>query len=92
MFPPAMRPALQPEVGQHEPATALFGGPGDGLELVRRSLASAGAHIAAEGRLMIEFGFGQEAPLGEATRHAGWQVVRMCNDLQAIPRVAVLKR
>lgn len=85
-------PALQPEVGQHEPATALFGGPGDGLDLVRRLLVSAAPHIAAEGRLMIEFGFGQEAPLGEATCHAGWQVVRMCNDLQGIPRVVVLRR
>jgi release factor glutamine methyltransferase len=84
--------SLQPEVGQYEPAAALFGGPGDGLELVRRLLASAGAHLADEGRLMIEFGFGQEAPLREAARHAGWKVVRICNDLQAIPRVAVLRR
>jgi release factor glutamine methyltransferase len=84
--------SLQPEVAQHEPAAALFGGPGDGLELVRRLLASAAAHLADEGRLMIEFGFGQEAPLREAARDAGWQVVRICNDLQAIPRVAVLRR
>jgi release factor glutamine methyltransferase len=84
--------SLPPEVGQHEPAAALFGGAGDGLEIVRRLLASAGAHLADEGRLMIEFGFGQEAPLREAALASGWQVVRLCNDLQAIPRVAVLRR
>jgi release factor glutamine methyltransferase len=83
---------LQPEVGLHEPAAALFGGPGDGLELVRRLLASAPAHLADDGRLMIEFGFGQEFLLREAARHAGWDVVRICNDLQAIPRVAILRR
>jgi release factor glutamine methyltransferase len=83
---------LQPEVGLYEPAAALFGGPGDGLELVRRLLAAAAAHLAEDGRLMIEFGFGQEAPLREAARHAGWDVMRICNDLQAIPRVAILRR
>jgi release factor glutamine methyltransferase len=91
-IPDGDAPGLQPEVRQHEPAAALFGGPGDGLELVRRLLASAAAHLADEGRLVIEFGFGQEAPLREAARHAGWQVVRICDDLQAIPRVAVLRR
>jgi release factor glutamine methyltransferase len=91
-IPAGDAPGLQPEVGQYEPAGALFGGPGDGLELVRRLLASAGAHLADEGRLMIEFGFGQEAPLREAALDAGWHVVRICNDLQAIPRVAILRR
>jgi release factor glutamine methyltransferase len=91
-IPDGDAPGLQPEVRQHEPAAALFGGPGDGLELVRRLLASAAAHLADEGRLVIEFGFGQEAALREAARQAGWQVVRICNDLQAIPRVAVLRR
>ena len=91
-IPAGDAPGLQPEVAQHEPAVALFGGPGDGLELVRRLLASAAAHLADEGRLMIEFGFGQEAPLREAARHAGWDVVRICNDLQGIPRVAILRR
>ena len=91
-IPAADAPGLQPEVAQHEPAVALFGGPDDGLELVRRLLASAAAHLAYEGRLMIEFGFGQEAPLREAARHAGWDVMRICNDLQGIPRVAILRR
>jgi release factor glutamine methyltransferase len=85
-------PALQPEVGQYEPAAALFGGEGDGLDLVRRLLACAAAHLADEGRLMIEFGFGQDARLRDAARHTGWQIERMCNDLQGIPRVVVLRR
>jgi release factor glutamine methyltransferase len=90
--PDAAEPALQPEVGLHEPHSALFGGPGDGLDFIRRLLAAAGTHLAGHGRLIMEFGFGQEAPLREAADQAGWQVIRVCDDLQAIPRVAVLRR
>jgi release factor glutamine methyltransferase len=90
--PDEAAPALQPEVGEHEPASALFGGRGDGLDLVRRLLGAAAAHLAADGRLIMEFGFGQEAPLREAALHAGWQVVRLCDDMQGIPRVAILGR
>lgn len=85
-------PMLQPEVGQHEPPSALFGGHGDGLDLVRGLLVSAATRLAADGRLIIEFGFGQEARLRDGAQHAGWEVVRVCDDLQGIPRVAVLRR
>ena len=84
-------PRLQPEV-HYEPAAALFGGRADGLDLVRRLLASAAASLSGRGRLIIEFGFGQESPLRAAAREAGWPAVRVCNDLQGIPRVAVLGR
>jgi release factor glutamine methyltransferase len=89
--PDADAPGLQPEV-RYEPAAALFGGKGDGLDLIRRLLVSAATFLSADGRLIIEFGFGQEAALREAARHAGWRVVRVCRDLQGIARVAVLGR
>ena len=85
-------PTLQPEVGRHEPAVALFGGNGDGLDVVRRLFASASTHLAQGGRLIIEFGFGQAPAVGVAARSAGWEIVRMIPDLQNIPRVAVLRR
>lgn len=86
------RQALQPEVGQHEPALALFGGPGDGLALVRRLLDIAPAYLSPGGALIMEFGDGQEAGVLAAAHHSGWEAVRVCRDLQDIPRVAVLRR
>jgi release factor glutamine methyltransferase len=83
---------LQPEVGMYEPAAALYGGEGDGLDIIRRLFAAAPRNLADEGHLVIEFGFGQDEQVGEAARQAGWEVTRMHKDLQGIPRVAVLRR
>jgi release factor glutamine methyltransferase len=82
---------LQPEVGLHEPAGALFGGP-DGLDLIRALFAAAAPSLARDGRLILEFGAGQETGLQEAAAAAGWQTVRLCNDLQGLPRVGVFRR
>jgi release factor glutamine methyltransferase len=93
--PPYVRngdaPALQPEVGRHEPATALFGGT-DGLGLIRRLLAEAPAHLADGGQLIFEFGAGQDDDVVDACRLAGWTVDHVREDLQGIPRVVVLRR
>jgi ribosomal protein L3 glutamine methyltransferase len=48
-----------PEEFRHEPAMALAGGP-DGLDLVRRILAEAGAHVRPGGGLLCEIGAGRE--------------------------------
>ena len=82
---------LQPEVAVYEPAAALYGGEGDGLDVVRRLLAAAPRNLAGEGHLVIEFGFGQDDQVRDAAREAGWDVKRVRNDLQGIPRVAVLQ-
>ena len=82
---------LQPEVGLHEPAPALFGGP-DGLNVVRALLASAAGWLARDGRLITEFGLGQDVALQAAAAAAGWQKVRLCKDLQGIPRIGVFRR
>lgn len=50
--------ALSPEYA-HEPAMALAGGD-DGLDLVRRILEQAPAHLTAEGGLICEIGTGRE--------------------------------
>jgi len=83
---------LQPEVAVYEPAAALYGGDGDGLDVVRRLFATASRNLAGEGHLVIEFGFGQDEQVRDAARQAGWDVKRVRNDLQGIPRVAVLRR
>jgi release factor glutamine methyltransferase len=82
---------LPPEVGRYEPPSALYAGE-DGLDVIRRLLASAPQHLAPGGPLIVEFGFGQDAAVREIAQRTGWAVVRMRSDLQGIPRVAVLRR
>jgi len=82
---------LQPEVADYEPAGALFAG-ADGLDVIRRLLASAPPLLAAGSWLIMEFGFGQEAGVRDAAQRANWTVLRIRCDLQGIPRVAVLRR
>jgi release factor glutamine methyltransferase len=81
--------ALQPEVVQFEPHSALFGG-ADGLSVIRRLLVDAPAHLAPRGRLIVEFGFGQGAAVRQLACESGWTVVQIRMDLQGIPRTAVL--
>jgi ribosomal protein L3 glutamine methyltransferase len=51
--------ALLPAEYRHEPAMALAGG-GDGLDIVRRILKEAPAHLTPEGGLLCEFGAGRD--------------------------------
>jgi release factor glutamine methyltransferase len=93
--PPYLRegdaPELQPEVARYEPSSALYAGP-EGLEVIRRLLAEAPPHLADNGRLIVEFGFDQDAGVRDAAEHTGWTIDRIRRDLQGIPRVAVLRR
>jgi release factor glutamine methyltransferase len=82
---------LQPEVAMYEPASALFAGI-DGLAMLRRIFINAAGHLADEGALIVEFGFGQDAEVRSLAAGMGWQVTRVRNDLQGIPRVALLRR
>lgn len=83
-------PTLQPEVVQFEPRAALFGGV-DGLAVIRRLLQDARSRLAEHGRLIIEFGLGQDREISRIAEETGWVLVRMRKDLQGIPRTAVLR-
>ena len=83
--------SLPPEVVRYEPAAALFAGP-DGLAVIRHLLDNAHQCVADNGRLIVEFGFGEEAGIRQAAGHTGWIVDHIRPDLQNIPRVAVLRR
>lgn len=85
------RPGLSPEVRDHEPPLALDGG-ADGLEVIRVLFAQAERTLAPDGRLIVEFGYGQEEHVREAAREAGLEVLRIRADLQGIERVAVIRR
>jgi release factor glutamine methyltransferase len=61
---PADRATLQPEVRDHEPATALFAGE-KGLEIIQKIIAGAPDWLKPGGWLGLEFGFGQDAAIRE---------------------------
>lgn len=89
--PESDAPSLQEEVVRYEPHIALFGG-ATGLDVMERLCATASDHLAEGGRLIVEFGFGQSARVKALAEAAGWQVVRVREDLQSIPRTIVLER
>jgi release factor glutamine methyltransferase len=88
--PRADVPGLAPEV-QAEPLLALDGG-GDGLEIVRRLAASAGAHLRPGGALVLEIGAGQAAATATICEQVGFERVTMRRDLAGIERVVVAHR
>ena len=76
--------AVSAEV-QHDPATALYGGP-DGLDIVRRFVKDALPHLESGALVMLEVGHDQ----GEATRalmeELGYTRTRVLTDMSGKPR------
>ena len=89
--PDGAAPAMPLEVVGHEPHTALFGGH-DGLSALREIIGNSAAHLRPEGRLILEFGYGQEGAVTALATETGWRVMKVREDLQGIPRVIVLGR
>lgn len=85
-------PALQPEVRDHEPNVALFGG-SDGLGLITRLVAQAPGRLRPGGHLIFEFGLGQDVEIEELIEDAPeFKLIDLRRDLQGIARTAVAKR
>lgn len=80
---------VQREVKKFEPHTAVFAGP-DGLDVVRRLIPQARAHLHPGGWLLMEIGYTQEASVHALLRD--WEDVRSVQDLQGIPRVVLGKK
>jgi release factor glutamine methyltransferase len=76
---------------RHEPAQALTSG-ADGLSALRAIIASAPAHVARGGWLLVEHGHDQADAVGELFRNAGFADVRAARDLAGILRVAFGRR
>ena len=86
------RPGLQPEVREHEPAVALFGG-ADGMDIVARLVDQAPARLIAGAHLVFEFGFGQDMAVEELIAKApGLTLIGLRRDLRGIARTAVARR
>jgi release factor glutamine methyltransferase len=90
--PEPARPALQPEVRDHEPSIAIFAGD-SGLSVIRQLVDQSVGRLNAGGFLIFEFGLGQSEmiePLLAGTK--GLSKVEFKADLQGIPRTAIAQR
>jgi release factor glutamine methyltransferase len=83
--------SLAPEVRDHEPKIALFGG-ADGLDVYRRLIPEAGRLTRPGGRLIMELASNTAHAVEEMLREADWREVRISADLAGLPRVAVSRR
>jgi len=94
--PPYVRdsdvPTLAPEVRDHEPREALFGGD-DGLRDIRAIVQTATTALKPGGVLVMEIGMGQAIAVTAVLAAAGLGTeLTLRHDLQGIPRVAVAQR
>ena len=88
-IPSAEIATLQPEVARFDPHLALDGGP-DGLNFYRRIAVEALPLMAEDGRLMLEFGDGQETALQEIFA-SDWTIEQIKPDLCGKPRILVAR-
>ena len=86
-IPTRQRHSLAPEVRDHEPEMALYGGR-DGLDFYRRLLDE---HVPGElnydGWLIVEVGYDQADAVKALADQRDWEIGRSYRDLQGIERV-----
>lgn len=90
-LPVAVRGELPPEVAEHDPALALYGGQ-DGLEVVDRLIEAAAEWLRPGGTLVVEI---DERRADEVRRRAEGEALaeaRIEPDLTGAPRVLVARR
>jgi len=83
---------LQPEVREYEPATALVAGE-DGFRDIRQIVDLGTTYLAPGGTLLIEIGYEQaDAVVDLVMSYPALRLTAISNDLQNIPRVAIIER
>ena len=87
-IPSAEIETLQPEVRDHDPRSALDGGP-DGLDFFRKLAAGSRRFLKSDGRIMLEFGDGQAASVQKIFQEQNWVVEALQNDYSQRPRILV---
>ena len=90
-IPTAEIEILAPEVRDHDPRPALDGGP-DGFSMFRRLAVEAGPFLKTNGKMMLEFGDGQEKMLPELLEKQNWIVERILSDYTQRPRLLIARR
>jgi release factor glutamine methyltransferase len=83
-------PSLQREVRDYEPRLALTAGE-DGLNIVKRLLSESQRFLRKGGFLILEIGYGQLDRVLEYVDSEFWEIVRLYNDYQGIPRIVALR-
>lgn len=85
-------PTLAREVREHEPHTALFGGP-SGIEIYDRLIKQAGELLRSGGVLVLELGYNSAQHVRAIlVEQRNWVNVSVTNDLAGIPRVLAAER
>jgi len=79
---------LMPEVGDHEPAPALFGGQ-DGLHFYREWVPGGYQRLHDGGHMIVEIGIDQSESVREIFSDAGFDRIQVLTDLAGIDRVVV---
>lgn len=83
---------LPTEVRDHEPHSALFGGP-TGVEMYARLIQQAGALLRPGGILVLELGYNSaDAVRKMFHEQRRWVNISITNDLASIPRVIAAER
>ena len=77
------------EVFEHEPRSAVFGGP-TGAEVFERLIPQAREHLKPRAWLVLEVGYSVYSPVRELLRD--WKAVTATNDLQGIARVIAAQK
>jgi release factor glutamine methyltransferase len=90
-IPAAEIASLDPEVRDHDPRLALDGG-ADGLDFYRRLAREAAAFLRPGGRIMVEFGDGQESAVSAAFEREKWIVEFVKPDYNGKPRILAARR
>lgn len=88
--PESERASLSREV-RHDPALALFSGV-DGLDLIRRFIPEAFAHLRPGGWLAMEIGHDQASQVTEILQHSGFSPIEVKTDLSGVPRFPFARR
>lgn len=75
----------------HDPALALFSG-ADGLDLIRRFIPAAHAHLAPGGWLVLEIGHDQASQVVEILQASSFTDIEVKTDLSGVPRFPFARR
>jgi release factor glutamine methyltransferase len=84
------RGSLAPEVREHEPDLALFGGE-DGLDFHRLLFRNVPGDLCENGRMIVEVGYDQAPQVKAMANPRFWSFERAYRDLQGVERVLVFK-
>jgi release factor glutamine methyltransferase len=85
------RAGLDREVRDHEPAAALYGGQ-EGYEFYGELIATAAAHLAGGGLLVLELGYNSLPAVQPLLEGPEWTRLSITSDLAGIPRIIAAER